>query len=438
MAKTSRKTSRKTGRKNKIIKIVKGGGLESFDKLTDEEKKNGCKICGNSFDPNVVIRVNGMILDNRIFRLSNTCNHVFHIGCLNQLCIQGGEGRIGCPECNGQINDCRNIENKVAIQYPVGTRVADYDRRGLTILPPLPAGLETLKCNNNKLTQLPNLPNSLETISCRDNELIELPDLPESLTALDCTDNVLEILPLLPENLRKLYCFVNYLTTLTKSEFLPDSVTELHCYNNELTYLPKINKDTSRLYILFCENNFLESLPELPNRLWMINCSNNQLKTIPALPSTRLTLNCAHNPLISLPNLQNVDNMTISVYQVPLLERNNLPEFKFVKIKVIDEKEEEYEKPFTKELEDKYEAIQAKFLELADRLDLQCNKFLEKNKNISSVKSTSKTPLPKLPEEVIRQNIFPNLGGKKTRRKSHKKKKMTRKQSYKTKMRTKN
>lgn len=420
-----------------MVKKIKGGGLESFDKLTEQEKQKGCKLCGNSFDPNVVIRVNGMILDNRIFRLSNSCNHVFHIGCLNQLCIQGGEGRIGCPECNGQINDCRNISNKVAVQFPIGTRDADYDRRGLTILPPLPAGLERLKCSNNKLTQLPNLPGSLETILCRDNELIELPeDLPENLTALDCTDNVLEILPLLPPNLKNIYCAINYLTTLTKSEFLPDSVTELHCYNNELTYLPKI-KATSRLYILFCENNFLESLPELPNRIYMINCSNNQLKTIPELPKTKLTLNCAHNPLISLPNLQYVDNMTISVYQVPLLERNNLPEFKFVKITVIDEKEEEYLKPFTKELEAKYEVIKGKFKELADRLDLQCKRFLDKTGTISSVRSTSKTPLPKLPEEVINQNIFQYFGGKKTKRKSHKKKRMTRRKSYKSKSKSK-
>jgi len=427
----------KKTQKNKMVKKIKGGGLESFDKLTYEEKENGCKLCSNSFDPNVVIRVNGMILDNRIFRLSNSCNHVFHIGCLNQLCIQTGEeGRIVCPdpECNEQINDCRNIATKVAIQFPVGTREANYDNRGLTILPPLPAGLETLKCNNNKLTQLPNLPNSLKTISCTDNKLIELPDiLPESLITLDCTNNVVEILPLLPENIRKLYCAINYLTTLTKSEFLPDSVTELHCYNNELTYLPNINKETSRLDILFCENNVLESLPELPNSLRMINCSNNQLKTIPALPMTGLTLNCAHNPLISLPNLQNVNSMTISVYQVPLLESTNLPERKFVKITVIDEKEEEYSKEFTKELENKYKAINMKFKELEDRLVLKCNKFLEKNKNIASVIITSQIPLRKLPEGVIPNNLIPYLGGKKTKRKTHKKKRLTRKKSYKSK-----
>lgn len=428
----------KKTQKNKMVKKIKGGGLESFDKLTYEEKKNGCKLCGNSFDPNLVIRVNGMILDNRIFRLSNTCNHVFHIGCLNQLCIQSGEGRKGCPECNEQINDCRNIAIKVAIQFPVGTREANYDKRGLTILPPLPAGLKTLKCNNNKLTQLPNLPNSLETISCTDNELIELPDiLPERLITLDCTDNVVEILPLLPENIRQLYCAKNYLTTLTKSEFLPDSVTELHCYNNELTYLPKINKDTSLLYILFCENNFLESLPELPNRLWKINCSNNKLKTIPTLPMTIpmtvLTLNCAHNPLISLPNLQNVGSMTISVYQVPLLESTNLPERKFVKITVIDEKEEEYSKEFTKELENKYEAIIMKFKELKHRLVLKCPLFLNKSGNIANIKNTSQTPLSKLPEGVTNNLIPSYFGGKKTKRKTHKKKRLTRKKSYKSK-----
>jgi hypothetical protein len=222
--------------------------------------------------------------------------------------------------------------------------------------------------------------------------------------------------------------------------------------------------------LLFCENNFLESLPELPNGLLMINCSNNKLKTIPALPRTRLTLNCAHNPLISLPNLQNVDSMTISVYQVPLLESTNLPEFtplknsngtpfdsstklpvttsndapverpilnlrgyKFVEITVIDEKEEEYSKEFTKELENKYKAINMKFKELAHRLVLKCNKFLEKNKNIASVKITSQTYLPKLPEEVITRSVFRYFGGKKTKRKTHKKKRLTRKKSYKSK-----
>ena len=427
----------KKTQKNKMVKKIKGGDLESFDKLTYDEEKNGCKLCSNSFDPNVVIIVNGMILDNRIFRLSNSCNHVFHIGCLNPLCIQRGEHRIICPVCDEQINDCRIIENKVAIQFPVGTHEANYDKRDLTILPPLPEGLETLKCNNNNLIQLPNLPNSLKTISCTHNELIELPDiLPERLITLDCTDNVVKILPLLPENIRKLYCAINYLTTLTKSEFLPDSVTELHCYNNKLTYLPKINKDTSPLDILFCENNFLESLPELPNRLRKINCSNNKLKTIPTLPMKGLTLNCAHNPLISLPNLQNVNSMTISVYQVPLLKNDNLPKFEFVKITVIDEKKEEYSKEITKELENKYEAIITKFKEfkefkeLKHRLVLKCPLFLNKAGNIANIKISTKTPLSKLPEEV---NLFQYFGGKKTKRKTHKKKRLTRKKSYKSK-----
>jgi len=264
-----------------------------------------------------------------------------------------------------------------------------------------------------------------KTISCTYNKLIELPDiLPESLITLDCTDNVVKILPLLPENISKLYCAINYLTTLTKSKFLPDSVTELHCYNNKLTYLPIIKKNTSRLDILYCENNSLESLPELPNGLRKINCSNNQLKTIPTLPMTGLTLNCAHNPLISLPNLQNVNSMTISVYQVPLLESDNLPKFEFVKITVIDEKEEEYSKEFTKELEDKYKAINMKFKKLKHRLVLKCDKFIEKNKNIASVKITSQIPLSKLPEGV---NLYSYLGGKKTKHKTHKKKRLTRK-----------
>ena len=125
--------------------------------------------------------------------------------------------------------------------------------------------------------------------------------------------------------------------------------------------------------------------------------------------------------------------MTISVYQVPLLESTNLPERKFVKITVIDEKEEEYSKEFTKELENKYKAINMKFKELEHRLVLKCNKFLEKNKNISSVIITSQIPLPKLPEGVIPNNLIPYLGGKKTKRKTHKKKRLTRKKSYKSK-----
>jgi len=269
-----------------------------------------------------------------------------------------------------------------------------------------------------------------KTISCTYNKLIELPDiLPESLITLDCTDNVVKILPLLPENISKLYCAINYLTTLTKSKFLPDSVTELHCYNNKLTYLPIIKKNTSRLDILYCENNSLESLPELPNGLRKINCSNNQLKTIPTLPMTGLTLNCAHNPLISLPNLQNVNSMTISVYQVPLLE-NTIPERKFVNITVIDEKEEEYSKEITKELEDKYEAINMTFKKLKHRLVLNCPLFLNKAGDIANIKITSKTPLPKLPVGV---NLFSFFGGKKTKRKTHKKKRLTRKKSYKSK-----
>jgi hypothetical protein len=122
--------------------------------------------------------------------------------------------------------------------------------------------------------------------------------------------------------------------------------------------------------------------------------------------------------------------MTISVYQVPLLESTNLPKRKFFKITVIDEKEEEYSKEFTKELEDKYEAINKKFKKLKHRLVLNCDKFIEKNKNIASVKITSKTPLSKLPEGV---NLYPYFGGKKTKRKTHKKKRLTRKKSYKSK-----
>jgi E3 ubiquitin-protein ligase SspH2 len=60
---------------------------------------------------------------------------------------------------------------------------------GLTKLPELPEGLETLYCDNNNLTQLPELPEGLKELYCSYNNLTQLPELPEGLKGLDCDNN---------------------------------------------------------------------------------------------------------------------------------------------------------------------------------------------------------------------------------------------------------
>jgi Leucine-rich repeat (LRR) protein len=153
---------------------------------------------------------------------------------------------------------------------PEGTTVL-YCNKWLTSLPPLPAGLQKLHCDNNTLTSLPSLPEGLQALICNDNQLTSLPSLPEGLQALICNDNQLTSLPPLPnslltlnfnkcpikklpkrpEGLRTLCCFTTSLTPFPVED-LPNSLDILECYSGHIiTDIPDCKK---------CENPSLFSL----------------------------------------------------------------------------------------------------------------------------------------------------------------------------------
>lgn len=131
----------------------------------------------------------------------------------------------------------------------------DLSNLGLTELPPLPASLTGLLCDNNKLTKLPDLPPGLTSLWCSQNELTELPMCPATLTYLNCSNNQLTKLPALSAGIRKLDCSTNKLI--------------------ELPLFP------TRLRILKCSNNKLERLPSFPDTIRTIECYNNLLPVYP-------------------------------------------------------------------------------------------------------------------------------------------------------------
>jgi hypothetical protein len=88
----------------------------------------------------------------------------------------------------------------------------DISELGLTICPPLPAGLKELNCSNNYLEELPELPASLTHLFCGYNALFELPELPASLIELSCPHNLLDKLPELPASLEFIDCKHNVFT----------------------------------------------------------------------------------------------------------------------------------------------------------------------------------------------------------------------------------
>ena len=174
----------------------------------------------------------------------------------------------------------------------------DYTNQGLTELPPLPQGLQTLHCDNNNLQSLPDLPDTLEELYCDDNNLKTLPKLPDSLEFLFCARNDLTKLPNLPNSLFSIDCGGNEL--LKELPKLPENLTELNCNATDITKLPDL---PNTINFLDCNFTELEELPKLPDNLMTLNCSSLLLKSIPELPSKLIMLLCTENLLTSLPEL---------------------------------------------------------------------------------------------------------------------------------------
>jgi len=209
----------------------------------------------------------------------------------------------------------------------------------------LPENLEVLDCGNNRLTSLPNeLPNSIERLYCHYNRLTSLPnELPENLIELHCNHNELTRLPSLPESLERLECQYNKLTTLDNSNssvpVLKNRLKYLKCDHNEFTSLPEL---PNSIKILDCQHNKLTSLPTLPENLALLYCYNNELTTLPDLPKSLNGLECHNNKLTSLPNLSHIRHLTISVYQLILLDTTELNKNRIEIINIKDEDGNEY------------------------------------------------------------------------------------------------
>jgi Leucine-rich repeat (LRR) protein len=223
-------------------------------------------------------------------------------------------------------------------------------------------------------------------------------------------------------------CSNNQLEALPPN--LPDSLTQLLCSNNQLAALPP-NLPNSLTHLL-CSNNQLELLPNLPNSLTHLLCSNNQLQALPPnLPDSLEYLYCYNNELTALPNLpNNLQILKLSVYQVVLLNIDNIPISTFIEI--VDENE--YPTEITSESEQRYETINNRInvfiAQLGDDLILNCPRYKEITRNSRILKTTARILFPSLPENV--PNVLKSfLGGKKSKRKSkrksNKKKRTTRK-----------
>jgi hypothetical protein len=174
----------------------------------------------------------------------------------------------------------------------------DYTNQGLTELPPLPQGLETLHCDDNNLQSLPDLPDTLEELYCDDNNLKTLPKLPDSLEFLFCARNDLTELPNLPNSLLSIDCGGNAL--LEELPKLPKYLTQLKCNATGITKLPDL---PNTINFLDCNYTEVDELPKLPDNLMTLNCSSVLLKSIPKLPSELIMLLCTENLLTRLPDL---------------------------------------------------------------------------------------------------------------------------------------
>jgi len=172
----------------------------------------------------------------------------------------------------------REAEKRIAER--VGTQVTFYGL-GLTVLPPIPDGIQILNCTRNALTRLPPLPASLQHLHCSNNQLTELPPLEHTqLTLLVASQNPLESLPTLPGTMR-----------------------ELLCDHTRIRELPNLREQTPALQRLVARFNGIETLPPLPDTLTRLFVSSNPIQSIETLPAYLVDLDVAHTRLTTLPNL---------------------------------------------------------------------------------------------------------------------------------------
>ncbi|WP_368566204.1 NEL-type E3 ubiquitin ligase domain-containing protein [Pseudoxanthomonas sp. UTMC 1351] len=135
--------------------------------------------------------------------------------------------------------------------------ILDLAHLQLRDLPPLPADLRWLKCQDNALAQLPALPARLELLICSNNPLDSLPALPKALLILNVSDCPLTALPALPTNLRT-----------------------LRAAQCQLTSVPP--RWPANLGVLDFEGNRIAYLDQIPARILQCNLSNNLLTALPS------------------------------------------------------------------------------------------------------------------------------------------------------------
>jgi Leucine-rich repeat (LRR) protein len=151
-------------------------------------------------------------------------------------------------------------------------------------LPPLPAGLQKLRCGLNYLDSLPN-------------------PLPSGLTELECSANYINAFPPLPPSLQ----FLN-------------------CGNNNIDSLP--NPLPSGLIELECRVNHINKLPPLPSSLLFLNFANNNVADIPAIPAGLTSLDCSYNkldfsdivPVMTVPSVQYIPQDSIEISLMDTLD----------------------------------------------------------------------------------------------------------------------
>ena len=159
----------------------------------------------------------------------------------------------------------------ITIPDTVTTLILDGNE--FTELPSIPPTVLYISFENNKLTSLPPLHDSVLSINFRNNRLTSLPPLPASLQYLDVGKNRLESLPPLPSQLQHLDCGENSLSSLPP---LPKNLRFLGCMRNQITALPVTLPN--KLHTLSCDLNELQTLPFLPMSLKWMQCSGNPFR----------------------------------------------------------------------------------------------------------------------------------------------------------------
>ncbi len=168
-------------------------------------------------------------------------------------------------------------------------------------LPPLPACLHDLLCDDNRLTDLDLTPvPDLQVLICGDNQLTMLDLAPVlGLQKLNCWGNQLTKLDLTPvPGLKELRCDCNYLTDLDLTPV--PGLQVLDCGVNELTALDLTS--VPGLHELNCSANPLTELDlALVPNLQKLNCWENELTELNLAPVLGLQeLDCANNYLTKL------------------------------------------------------------------------------------------------------------------------------------------